>query len=68
MERLFSQAFDVFCDVQRRVQNRVDVALGCDSPTWRMKFNCPACGFEVRFLHYKYLPVHNDSVCRLATK
>lgn len=67
MERLFSQAFDVFCDVQRRVQNRVDAALGRDSPTWRMKFDCPACGFEVRFLR-KYIPVHSDSACHLATK
>ena len=47
MEQLFSQAFDNFSDVQRRLQKRVDIALGCGDPTWRMRYGCPACRFEV---------------------
>lgn len=47
MEQLFSQAFDVFSDVQHHIQKRADVALGHDAPNWGMKYSCPACGFEV---------------------
>ena len=47
MEQLFSQAFDIFSDVQRRLQKKVDTALGHDDPHWRMRYSCPACGFEV---------------------
>jgi len=47
MEPLFSQAFDVFSDVQRRLQRRADAALGCDIPNWDMRNGCPACAFEV---------------------
>jgi len=47
MEQLFSQAFDNFSDVQRRLQKRVDIVLGRSDPTWRMRYSCPACGFEV---------------------
>jgi hypothetical protein len=49
MEQLFSQAFDIFCDVQCRLQTKVDAALGRDVPNWSMKYGCPACGFEVSF-------------------
>ena len=47
MEPLFSQAFDVFLDVQRRLQRSVDAALGRDGLNWDMKNGCPACAFEV---------------------
>jgi hypothetical protein len=52
MDQLFSRAFDVFSEVQRRLQARDDTALGRDSPNWQMKYGCPACGFEVRFPPY----------------
>jgi len=47
MEQLFSQAFDIFSDVQRRLQKRVDAVLGHNDPNWRMTMGCPACGFVV---------------------
>ena len=49
MEQLFSHAFDVFCDIQYKLQKRVDVALGRNASNWIMKYGCPACGFEVSF-------------------
>ena len=49
MEQLFSQAFDVFSDVQRRLKKRVNAALGRDDPNWSMRYGCPACGFKVSF-------------------
>jgi hypothetical protein len=52
IEQLFSCAFDVFSEVQRRLQTRVNTALGWDTPNWQMKYGCPACGFEVRFPPY----------------
>jgi hypothetical protein len=47
MEPLFSQAFDNFSDVQRRLQRRVNTALGRDVLNWDMRNGCPACMFEV---------------------
>ncbi|KAI0271322.1 hypothetical protein BC834DRAFT_818640, partial [Gloeopeniophorella convolvens] len=47
LEALFSNAFDVYCDVRRRVQRRVDVALKRDASNWRMKYGCPACGYKL---------------------
>ena len=47
MEQLFSQAFDNFSDVQRRLQRRVNTVLGQDVPNWDMRNSCPACAFEV---------------------
>ena len=47
MEPLFSQAFDNFSDVQRRLQRRVNTALGRDVLNWDMRNGCPACAFEV---------------------
>jgi hypothetical protein len=52
IEQLFSRAFDVFSEVQHRLQMRVNTALGRDTPNWQMKYGCPACGFEVRFPPY----------------
>ena len=52
IDHLFSRAFDVFSEVQRRLQTRANTALGRDTPNWQMKYGCPACGFEVRFPPY----------------
>ncbi len=51
IEQLFSQAFDIFSEVQRRLQMRVDAALDWDTPNWQMKYACPTCGFKVLFRH-----------------
>jgi len=46
--RVFSDAFDVFLEIIRIVDDRVKVALGQDSPDWRVLNACPACSYEVR--------------------
>jgi len=50
MEQLFSQAFDIFSNVQCRLHKRVDAVLGHDDPNWRMTMGCPACRFVVSSL------------------
>ena len=45
--RLFSDAFDVYLEVIRVVDERVKVALGHDGPNWRVLNACPACSYEV---------------------
>ncbi|KAG1844624.1 hypothetical protein DFJ58DRAFT_664728 [Suillus subalutaceus] len=39
-------AFDVYIEVQHRVDTHVDSALGQDSPNWHMLNACPACHYE----------------------
>ncbi|KAI0261897.1 hypothetical protein BC834DRAFT_829607, partial [Gloeopeniophorella convolvens] len=56
IEGLFSNAFDVYCDIRHRVQRRVDAALKRDSPDWRVKYGCPACGYKVRPDEVKLVP------------
>ena len=47
MEQLFSQSFNIFSNVQCRLQRRVDAALGHNVLNWDMRNGCPACAFEV---------------------
>ncbi|KAK7046968.1 hypothetical protein R3P38DRAFT_2507024 [Favolaschia claudopus] len=39
----FSVAFDIYLAIRARVDARVQVALGRDTPNWRLKNACPAC-------------------------
>jgi len=60
MEQLFSQAFDIFSDVQRRLQKKVDTVLERNGPDWRMRYGCPACGFKVSSpLHDMFQSTHS---------
>ncbi|KAJ7711407.1 hypothetical protein DFH07DRAFT_1021509 [Mycena maculata] len=43
----FSVAFDVYLAILARVDRRVQVALGRDTPDWRLKNACPACLYKV---------------------
>ncbi|KAJ7796922.1 hypothetical protein B0H14DRAFT_3157767 [Mycena olivaceomarginata] len=43
----FSVAFDVYLAVRARVDKRVHVALGRDTPDWRLKNACPACLYKL---------------------
>jgi hypothetical protein len=40
-------AFDVYLAIRAAVDKRVQVALGCDAPNWRLKNACPACLYKV---------------------
>ncbi|KAG1791119.1 uncharacterized protein HD556DRAFT_1445641 [Suillus plorans] len=42
----FAIAFDVYLDILRHVQERVNIALKRDSPDWCMLHTCPACDYK----------------------
>ncbi|KAK7001735.1 hypothetical protein R3P38DRAFT_3326661 [Favolaschia claudopus] len=44
---LFSQAFDVYLEIQRMVDERVKRVLGRGAADWRMKNCCPACTYKL---------------------
>lgn len=43
----FSIAFDLYLDVLARIHDRVQAALGRDSPNWRLANACPCCLYRV---------------------
>ncbi|KAF8184030.1 hypothetical protein K438DRAFT_1599013, partial [Mycena galopus ATCC 62051] len=43
----FSTAFDVYLEIRARVEKRVQMALGRNSPNWHLKNACPACLYKV---------------------
>ncbi|KAJ7763245.1 hypothetical protein B0H14DRAFT_2403566 [Mycena olivaceomarginata] len=43
----FSTAFDVYLSIRAEVDKRVKVALGRDTPNWRLKNSCPACLYKL---------------------
>ncbi|KAJ6505360.1 hypothetical protein C8R45DRAFT_1051065 [Mycena sanguinolenta] len=43
----FSVAFDVYLAIRARIEKRVQVALGRDTPNWRLKNACPACLYKI---------------------
>jgi hypothetical protein len=43
----FSAAFDVYLDIQRRVNTQIKVALGYDTPNYRLLNVCPACFYKL---------------------
>lgn len=42
-----AKALDVYLQIQREVQRRLDVALGRDTPDWRMLNTCKACTYKL---------------------
>ncbi|KAG8704171.1 hypothetical protein FRC08_002384 [Ceratobasidium sp. 394] len=42
-----ASALDAYLLIQRRVQHRLDIALGRDTPDWRMLNSCPACNYTL---------------------
>ncbi|KAH7911640.1 hypothetical protein BJ138DRAFT_1135257 [Hygrophoropsis aurantiaca] len=43
----FRTAFDVYLEVLRRIDTRINAALKHDTPHWRMLNSCPACQYQV---------------------
>ncbi|KAJ7895486.1 hypothetical protein B0H14DRAFT_2222572, partial [Mycena olivaceomarginata] len=43
----FSVAFDAYLAIQAEVDRRVQVALGRDTPHWRLKNACPCCLYKL---------------------
>ncbi|KAG1842557.1 hypothetical protein F4604DRAFT_1938762 [Suillus subluteus] len=42
----FSIVFDIYLEIQRLIQLKVDCALKRDHPDWHMSGACPCCAFE----------------------
>jgi hypothetical protein len=53
----FSVAFDVYLSIRAEVDKRVQVALGRDTPNWRLKNACPACLYKLEGEQPILLPV-----------
>ncbi|KAF7366585.1 hypothetical protein MSAN_00916000 [Mycena sanguinolenta] len=43
----FSIAYDVYLELRRQTDSRVNSALGRNTPNWRMKHACPACTYRL---------------------
>ncbi|KAJ7166567.1 hypothetical protein C8R43DRAFT_946113 [Mycena crocata] len=43
----FGVAFDVYLAIRAIVEKRVQIALGRDTPNWRLKNACPACLYKL---------------------
>ncbi|KAI0652680.1 hypothetical protein C8Q79DRAFT_997654 [Trametes meyenii] len=42
-----SDCFDIYLSILLGIEKRVDAALKCDSPDWRVMHSCPACCYKV---------------------
>ncbi|THG96932.1 hypothetical protein EW026_g4986 [Hermanssonia centrifuga] len=42
-----SIAFDAYLDILRRVRSKVDAALGCNTPDWRLRNTCAPCNYKL---------------------
>jgi hypothetical protein len=43
ISKQFSTCFDLYISIRQNVYQRVQAAIGCDSPNWRLHHVCPAC-------------------------
>ncbi|KAG6895498.1 hypothetical protein C0992_000998 [Termitomyces sp. T32_za158] len=70
MDVFLSIAFDLYLDIHAETASRVEAALGCNLPKWRLKNACPACTYKLQNetnLIFKMLFTmdRNDSLKRL---
>ncbi|TFK58850.1 hypothetical protein BDN72DRAFT_781504, partial [Pluteus cervinus] len=47
LQQQFSDAFDIYLEILRRVKARVNNALQRSNGDWRVKNGCPACNYKV---------------------
>ncbi|KAJ7781733.1 hypothetical protein DFH07DRAFT_728833 [Mycena maculata] len=65
----FSVAFDVYLAIRAVIDKRVQVALGRDTPNWRLKNACPACLYKLEgeprlYIPFMYTMDGNNSLSR----
>ncbi|EIW76037.1 hypothetical protein CONPUDRAFT_39384, partial [Coniophora puteana RWD-64-598 SS2] len=48
LARQFRDAYDVYLEITRRIDQRVGAALNHVGPNWRMLNSCPACQYRLR--------------------
>ncbi|KAJ7768412.1 hypothetical protein B0H16DRAFT_1307963 [Mycena metata] len=53
----FSVSFDIYLDCLARVKQKVHVALGRDTPDWRLGNACPACLYKLEGEEVLEIPV-----------
>ncbi|KAJ7790912.1 hypothetical protein B0H14DRAFT_2625569 [Mycena olivaceomarginata] len=53
----FSVAFDVYLAIRTAVDKRVQVALGRDTPHWRLKNACPCCLYKLEGEPFLKIPL-----------
>ncbi|KAJ7707981.1 hypothetical protein B0H14DRAFT_2646727 [Mycena olivaceomarginata] len=53
----FSVAFDVYLAIRAAVDKRVQVALGRDTPHWRLKNTCPCCLYKLKGEPFLKIPL-----------
>ena len=47
LSQQFSISYDLYLSIREEVQKHVNVALGRDSPDWRLRHACPACTYKL---------------------
>lgn len=47
LSQQFSISYDLYLSIREEVKQRVDIALGRDSPYWRLRHACPACSYKL---------------------
>jgi hypothetical protein len=47
LSQQFSISYDLYLSIREDVERRVRVALGRDSPNWRLRHTCPACSYKL---------------------
>ncbi|KAJ7803082.1 hypothetical protein B0H14DRAFT_3778815 [Mycena olivaceomarginata] len=53
----FSVAFDVYLAIRAEVDKRTQVALGRDTPNWRLKNACPCCLYKLEGEAVLHIPL-----------
>jgi hypothetical protein len=66
----FSSAYDVYLEINRRVDQQLKAALGQDTPDWRLHNICPPCFYKLKdepTLRFSFLSTMdgNNSLKRL---
>jgi hypothetical protein len=70
LSRQFSICFDLYLDIRALASKRVQVALGRDTPNWRILHACPACTYKLEgeaqlIFELLYTMDGNDSLKRI---
>lgn len=51
LSRQFSISYDLYLDIQQRVDLLVQAALEREAPDWRLRNACPACTYKLKGEH-----------------
>ncbi|KAG2101883.1 uncharacterized protein F5147DRAFT_746939 [Suillus discolor] len=60
---ILSEMFDIYLSILQDVDRQVSVALGRDSPDWRVLNACPPCSYELRMYDFINTFSHEVRTC-----